>query len=75
MTRRKSKRELERTVEQLGPGGSGVPTVDLAQLIAADEIEEVDDKPDLLRLDGHLYRTRSSPRLDDLLHEVQEDAR
>jgi hypothetical protein len=53
---RKSKRELERSVERLGPGGSSVPTADLAQLIAADEVEEVDAEADLIRLDGRLYR-------------------
>ena len=56
---RKSRREIDRTIERLEYGPGGVPDVSLAEMIAADEIEDVDGRPDLIRLDGQVYRRLS----------------
>lgn len=57
---RKSKRELERTLDDLD-GGDGVPLLTLAHALAADDVEEIDADRGLVRVDGTVMRRPTSP--------------
>ncbi len=53
---RKSKRELQQTVESLKDGPDDCPVISLATLLSADDVEKVPGRPNLLCVDGQLYK-------------------
>ncbi|MWV40132.1 hypothetical protein GRS80_10295 [Natrialba sp. INN-245] len=62
------KRTIERRLDRIDEGRD-YPEVSLAQLIAADELEEVDPERNIVRVDGQLMKDTVSPILRDRLND------
>ena len=66
---RKSRREIERAIERTTEN-SDYTTPPLAVVLSAETVEAVDGRPDLVHLDGDVYRRPGDGLLNELIDEA-----